>query len=731
MYIITKILSSLALGALLYLPGWALWILFHRNRPPPAGNEESGLMLFWQVGTGMACGGVVALLLSISGVFNVWSFSLCLVCLLVVVLLVVRPTFRDLKRGFPSPGAVASGALPVFPAILIGLFLFLLPFMNVFGSWDAGVYPNVAGNIERTGSVFYSDPVFPGLSEEERHLFSEDHYYTDENGEKVLKHSTIDLGFYLTDPAGGGVTPQLFYYFPSFLAVSMGFLGVRPGFLLIPLFALLSVWGLFLLARELMGRWASAAASLLLAVGFIQVYFAKYATSEMCAQFFFITGLLAYLKYRKREAGAGGDPAWGFLAGVGFGCMLLSHIDSILIFAPILLVYGFLFVRNGWKDVWKDRLFLITLGLFGAFTVAMSLGPYRTYVTDIQMGFLNVVPGKWATVGAVGAVFVIAVILLRVLPGNVAGFLYRHRKVIMAAACLLLILATIYALFIRPALSGEKGLSAQDRNFNESALSRFTYYITPLGLVLAIIGYCLFMLSDLDSGKAMVLLMGLTFTGVFIYRPLITPVLAYSMRRYVIVVLPVAVLMEAYALYRVYQEARARKPDSVTVRRAAGFGCLGAGAVLLGLLLVASIPLARVPEYRESYPYVKDISATADDDALLLCDEAAGRMLAAPLRCFMGRKVLRLDEDRFISDPGVADIISRYGDEGAETFLLAHWGSDITDRAPGLEFAKVGTLQYLTRMLAVTREPARDIVEFDVSVDIYRVTPKGDNGSGP
>ena len=58
--------------------------------------------------------------------------------------------------------------------------------------------------------------------------------------------------------------------------------------------------------------------------------------------------------------------------------MLLSHIDSVLIFAPILLVYGFLFVKNGWKDIWKDRLFLITLGLFGAFTVAMSLGPYRT-----------------------------------------------------------------------------------------------------------------------------------------------------------------------------------------------------------------------------------------------------------------------------------------------------------------------------------------------------------------
>ena len=672
----------------------------------------------------MACAGVVALLLSISGIFHVWSFSLSLISLVAVALLVVRPTLSDLKRSFPSLRATASGNWPVLPAILIGLFLFLLPFMNVFGSWDAGVYPNIAGNIDRTGSVFYSDPVFPGLQEEERHLFYEDHYYTDESGERVFKHSTLDLGFYLTDPDKGEVTPQLFYYFPSFLAAGMGFLGVRPGFMLIPLFALLSVWGLYLLARELMGRWASAAASLLLAVSFIQVYFAKYATSEVCAQFFFITGLLAYLRYRKREPGVGGDPAWGFLAGVGFGCMLLSHIDSLLIFAPILLVYGFLFVKYGWKEVWKDRLFLLTFGLFGAFTVAMSLGPYRTYVTDIQRGFLDVVPGRWATVGAVVVGCVIASVLLRTVLNSLFRFLYRHRMKIIVAVCLLLILITIYALFIRPSLSSEKGLAAEVRTYNESALPRLTYYITPLGLVLAIIGYCLFMLKDLDSSKAMVVLMGLTFTGVYIYRPLISPVLVYSMRRYVIVVLPITVLMEAYALYRVYQEARARKPESAALRRAAGIGCLAAGAVLLGLLLAASLPIARVPEYRESYPYVKDVSAAADDDALLLCDEAAGRMLAAPLRCFMGRKVLRLAKDGYINDPEVADVISRHEEEGTETFLLAHWGSDIVNRAPGLEFEKVGTLQYRTRVLEVTREPSRNIIDHDVSVDIFRVTAR-------
>ena len=283
MYIITKALSALALGTLLYVPGWALWLLFHQDHPPLTGREESRLMLFWQVGAGMACAGVVALLLSISGIFHVWSFSLCLISLVAVALLVVRPTLSDLKRGFPSLGAVASGSWPVLPAILIGLFLFLLPFMNVFGSWDAGVYPNIAGNIDRTGSVFYSDPAFAELQEGEKHLFYEDHYDTGERGERIYKHSTLDLGFYLTDLDKGEITPQLFYYFPSFLAAGMGFLGVRPGFLLISMFALLSVWGLYLLARELMGRWASAAASLFLAVCFIEVYFAKSATSEVYA----------------------------------------------------------------------------------------------------------------------------------------------------------------------------------------------------------------------------------------------------------------------------------------------------------------------------------------------------------------------------------------------------------------------------------------------------------------
>lgn len=596
--------------------------------------------------------------------------------------------------------------------------MFLLPFMNVFGAWDSGVYPNIAGNIDRTGSVFYEDAVLSELSEPERDLFYRDLY--DAEGE--YKHSTVEPGFYLTDPERGTVTPQFFYFFPSLLAVGMAFTGVRAGFLLLTAFALLSLAGMYLLAREFMGGLGALLASLFLAVNTIQVYFSKYATSEILAQTFFLAGAFAFIKYRRAEASTGRG-WWGFVAGASFGCMLLAHIDAILMLGPLVLLYCFYYIREGTEAIKRDWCFLAPYLALVTFTAVLSAGPYRTYVDDIGGSFIAVIPGGWFTVaGAVVAVIVLS-ILLRSGFGNVFELLYRNRRKLAVAACVILIVLAVLAMFVRPQVWSQEGLDVKERSYDAASLPRLVYYLTPLGALLALAGYCLFILREGDSSLAILPLSGLVFTIVFIYRPLITPLLIYSMRRYVIVVLPVAVMMAAYAISALYgATARWRTEPSSWKLSVATMLCAALVIALVGWGLYMSAPIARTREFRESYPYVRTISEVADGDSLIICDTATARMVAPPLKYILGRRVLGLVDDSSVDDPALADVVERFERQG-DVYFLAAYGSKVASRTNRLTFEEVEVLRYRTRLLANTRdEPTTDIVDFDISIEVYEVS---------
>lgn len=724
MNVLTVIIKALALAALVLVTGWAAWLLFHRRA---AGEDNRYRNVFFsQVSAGVAVTGVAALILALTGAFAAWSLALFDIGLAVVALIVRRPRLEDLRASVPGGRNLREAAAPAL-IVLVALVIFVPPFMDVFGSWDVGGYANIAGNIRRTGSAFYTDPLLADMDPSTRDLFYEK-YYRDDTG--AYKYTILDQGFYITDASTGRVTPQFFYFFPAWLAAGMAFLGVRPGFLVQIFFAALSLWAFWVLAKELLGpkRWnlAALAASLFLVVNFLEVYFVKYATSEMLIQFLFVSGLLCHVLFAKaRGRGVSGERSWwGFLSALFFGCLLLVHIEGFILVLPLLILYLGYFVKSGLARVTEDRAFLLVFAAFFTAGLALALGPYRIYATDIQRDMMKHVPGGWVAVGIGVLTLVVAAVIARRYGGPAVDYLRRHRSAVMWVLSAVFLAAVLYALFLRPVLSGQAGLSPDVRQYYESALPRLAYYLTPLGLALAASGFVLFLLKDADSKNAIVPVAGLVFAAVLIYRPFITPILVYSMRRYVPEVLPAVALMEGFALKWVYEgfkrsgwRPRQKEVVGATV-------CVTVALVLIGLSLAGSLKIWKLPEFRRSYPLTLEVSGLAgSDEDVVLLDEKAGRLLAAPLRSFLGRKVVRLVDNRLAADGGFVDFLKRNGEAGAGAYIVAVAEDDLLEHSERLDLEKVGTASINTRILEITRDrPKINVVPYDATLEVFRVT---------
>lgn len=312
-----KFLGLIGLVLLLYVPGWATWLLFNRKRLDRQDPARTIRNLFCQVAAGTIFVALVSHFLGLVGVFNIWAVAGISAGFTVVVLLVVRPRFSRASLGIATTGRNLRAAAPLIACLLIGFFLFMTPFMSVLGGADEGLYPNIAGTMVRTGSVYLKDPVVPTVNDNTKPLFYR-MAYKQQGNSRVLFYSLLEPGLYITNFQTGKVTPQFFYLYPSLMAVFMGMIGLRGGFFVLTFFALMCVWAMYLLAKEVMARWASFLAALFLAVNFLEVYFAKFSTAEIATQFFFLVGLYAYIRMRKAsDSDLPGVPWWGSLPAWG------------------------------------------------------------------------------------------------------------------------------------------------------------------------------------------------------------------------------------------------------------------------------------------------------------------------------------------------------------------------------------------------------------------------------
>jgi hypothetical protein len=556
---------------------------------------------------------------------------------------------RTLRWPLVRPKRIAEAA-PALAVLAVAFALQARPTEYLLGGRDPGTYIAAMALIGRTGTIAYTDPVVQSIPAEDVELFYRNAGAPDYTWGRFM-------GFPLERPQSARVVPEFFHLFPAFGAYLFQAMGVKGALATPPVFGILATLAVFFVLRRLFGGPPALLGALLLAVNVIQVWFGRYPVTETASQFLIFTGLLCVWHWEQR-----GSAAFAALAGAALGLAILARIDNALLVAPVV---AYLLVRWARRDLPGGQAwaFLTPFALlaFHAFTHAAFWS--RKYLLELATRpYWRQPPVVW--------LFAAALLVLLILLVHARGpALFRgaaaRGEALRAGMVAAVALLALYLYFLRPVLSawaGADGVHATgltpwvpDRPLEEAgwlkalgfrrlaahdaqSFVRLGWFVTPLGLALAVMGLML-AVWRWQRTYLLPVMVTLAFAGFYFYKIRIYNDYFFALRRFVPVVLPMALGLAAFLL----------------VRMGARGGVRRAVAAMLALVLFASFllrtaPLVRHVDWRNSVRFVADVARRfGPQDVVIFEQKASIHLLSLPLWAVHGVNVLELA--RFDPDP--------------------------------------------------------------------------------
>ena len=558
------------------------------------------------------------------------------------VIIGVAGAWRAKRRGLNVKLERTPRLEAAFLIALIGLMisLYFRPHEFIFGGADAGVYINLGATISRSGGLILENPDLTALPPEDIDML-----FRLQPSNQIPSHYHLP-GFYIGDDNAGEITPQFYPLHPVWLAVVYGLRGLGASLYLTPLWGLLGVLAVYFAVREAFGRVRLAALTAgLLSITATQIWFARYPTAEALTQFLLFAGLYGLARYARTREG------WAaLLAGVALGEVMLVRIDMYFLLAvPILLAAHLRLHRQ------LDRRYALFAGPFLVLTAHSFIHAvwqswpyfYNTYFSGLGLP----IPAPILIGGliAAGAAFISFDRFVATRSDWVQRVDPWWRRFLLLAAIGLVVLAA-YAYFIRP-LSADPTKQFNYWYANSTIpdveplnMVRLGWYLSPLGLLLSVIGGAL-LVRERTSGRTWILLgVGLFFTVLYTYNTYNNPHHIYVMRRYVPAAFPMLVLGAAYAVDRL---ADWRPPIGRV-------GAIGLGAVTIGLLINAGRVSNSQIDYAGGIDQYRAFAQQIPADAIVLFDDrsvvGATALFGTPLAYLDQHTVLDVQEDRINND---------------------------------------------------------------------------------
>jgi hypothetical protein len=526
-------------------------------------------------------------------------------------------------------------AAPAAAVLGLALAFQAYPSEHLVGGRDPGLYVAAMGIIGRTGAIAYTDPVVLSIPAEDRALF----YRHPENPDYSWGRF---MGYHLERPETGRVVPQFFHLFPAFGAFLFQSMGAKGALATPCVFGVLGTLAFFFAWRRLFGPAPALLGALLLGLNVVQVWFARYPMSEPMSQFLLFLGLFAFALWEER-----GAPAFGALAGTALGLSLLVRIDNLLLVGPLAL---YVLARRAHGALPWARLRPLVL----PFTV-LALHAFlhaafwaRKYLHDIATRPYWYQP---APVWLIGASAVAAVLLLaHRLERPLLSWMDTHGALLRRAAMALVVAAACFAYFVRPALSAWAGgdgnlpgsalvdpgllkslgysrLAAHDAQ----SLLRLGWFVTPLGLVLAVLGL-LVLFRHWRGAWLFPVLLGLTFAVFYLYKIRVYNDYFFALRRFVPVVLPFVIGLSAVFLCRLARAGGLRRGLAAAL-----------ALVLAGAFLRDTWPLRRFRDWNHAVRFVGDMARLfGRDDVVIFEQPRSIHLLSLPLWALHGVNALEL-----------------------------------------------------------------------------------------
>ena len=534
-------------------------------------------------------------------------------------------------------------------------------------------------------------------------------------------------GVWVRDASTGLVVPQFYHLWPALLATAND-AGGRPALLAtVPLPGALSVLALCALLRrvgdELLGSAgglvASGAGGLLLATSMLQVWQARYPTTEVLAQALYVGALLGVVV----AVQTGWRPAAG-AAGLLVGVGWLTRADGLLL---VLLSVG------AGAALLATRREDARAGWFAAgLAVVAPHALLQAYDLAATYSRANGIPAPPVLAALVGGCLVGAAVLRFPLAAPVARALTalrgRRTQVVLGLALVCAAGALMALGYLRPRLFGADFFDYNGRrvrSYDEAVMARLTWFVTLPGFALALAGLAVVALHRWRTAAWVVVAPTLVLFPLYGYRALNSTRLLWWTRRYVPTVLPGLLVLLALALaFFVVWRLRGRRLTAVPALLA-----------LTGLIAVAlsqSLPLRAHDEWRGSFALTQQIADLADEgDGVFLweldqgCCAGPTRLLAVPVWLQHGQLSGLLPSDAALAVDGRAreTVLDRYAARfaGSSLFVVADGG-----RLPaGIDPARVEPV--LDRRVALPMWEESDVERPDearsvpVHVSVWRV----------
>lgn len=474
---------------------------------------------------------------------------------------------------------------------LAGLFMFLPGFNYVWDDKDPGVYVAHGYAIARDGDVWVDDDVVArGVSPA-----------TDQAGRFP--------GLWFQDDRPNQVTSQFYHQYSALLATAHDLAGSGGLLNVNPVVAVVSVGLTVLAVRRAASTLVAALTGALLVTSMMQVWQARYPSTEIPAQALLAGALLAaVLAIERRSAGAG--LVAGLLAGAGFLARPDGFLYIVLAAAAVALALA------------TDRFDRRSWAVLGGLAATVPYAFWNAYVARETYSASNDVPGAAVVGGAAVALLAAgwaARYPIRAVARRWPEFdlarpdeLPRRLRLGIGLAVGLGAASVLVLLFFRKEVFGLDYdylvfSGRVERSFDELNMKWLSYFVTVRGLVLMGAGIFVLMLSRWRAALFALVVPGALLLPLYLYDAKVSMRLMWWVRRFIPAVVPVIMILIALALCWLLT----RRPVVVKV----------AGAVLALMLVVEfarmSLPLRDHDEMAGSAEIAAEIADFAGDEQAL------------------------------------------------------------------------------------------------------------------
>ena len=615
---------------------------------------------------------------------------------LVPILLIVWGGGLILLVFIRSALAAAAGILLCAMCAL----LLLTPYETAVSAGDASVYLNFGRQIAREGAIEFEDPLLRPLSPADRAALFRNQVPLDRTG----PFARFPGGFQIPDIAEPTVTAGFSPLFPVLTALGHALGPPKLALLVAPIFAILSLIGLWCVARRLGGVTVAWITVALTAVSLPQIWFAKLSLPETVAQGFVMAGVLAWL-----VASSTRTTGWAMAAGWFFGLACFAKVD-FLIFMPVVLLamVAARLLTRARRDAPPILLALCaTFGLFLVHNLAHYLRFDSHYwpavesliQTSAVLTLLRDSSLMQAAVGVTAGLLVATGVAALRRP----SWLWPRRLLGVAAVGVLVAYGVNYVL-------------TTTNRLDETILWLSWYASWPvLGLaVLGVLGLGLDRRADAQPGLGFVALLLGVVGFHYLYNPLETGLQMDSMRRYVPVVLPFTMFFGALAAVTLLARG-------VVAQYRVGV-TLATGALLVGLVARPSLAVVGQPLWDDALAQTAQVARRFPDQAVVLVGpDLAGTHIQTSLTYLHDVDAI-LVQERNPDDQVLRRVIGDWLANGRAVFL-ALGQQEFSFFAPDFVLEARDPAHIALRALERTRARApQAIVPTPIQLQLFQVT---------